>query len=75
MFAELLEPQFVNANVSCLKDLCDVIGIDNSDYDTVEKITDYMISHKTTWALKVFEFDQSVQYPEYIRRAIEWCDE
>lgn len=70
-----LEPQFVNANSSGLKSFCEVIGIDNSEYDTVEKIIGYMISNKTTWALKVFESNQTVQYPIYIQKAIEWCDE
>jgi len=55
-----LEPQFVDANASSLEKLCDVLEIDNSKYDTAEKIKDYMISNKTTWALKVFEYDQAV---------------
>jgi len=70
-----LEPQFVNANSSYLKDFCRVLGIDSSIYDTAEKIKDYMISNKTTWALKVFESNQVVQFPEYIKKAVAWCDE
>jgi putative ATP-dependent endonuclease of OLD family len=70
-----LEPQFVDANKSDLKNLCEVIGIDNFVYDTVEKIREYMGSNKTTWALKVFESQQAVQFPDYIQRAVGWCDE
>jgi len=70
-----LEPQFVNANSSYLKDFCLVLEIDNSIYDSVEKIQDYMILNKTTWALKVFESTQVVQYPKYIQKAVAWCDE
>jgi putative ATP-dependent endonuclease of the OLD family len=70
-----LEPQFVNANIQNLKNLIDVLGIDNKIYDTVEKICDYMTSNKTTWALKVFESDKKVIYPEYIQKAVAWCDE
>jgi len=70
-----LEPQCVDANASSLKNFCNVIGIDNSEYDTVEKIQYYMLSNKTTWALKVFESTQTVQYPEYIQKAVAWCDE
>jgi putative ATP-dependent endonuclease of OLD family len=70
-----LEPQFVDANKSDLKNLCNVIGIDNFVYDTVEKIQEYMSLNKTTWALKVFESQQAVQFPDYIQRAVGWCDE
>jgi len=70
-----LEPQFVDANAAQLTNLCTILGIDNSENDTAEKITDYMLKNKTTWALKVFESDKTVQYPAYIKKAVAWCDE
>ena len=70
-----LEPQFVDANAGDLKTFCDVIGIDNKAYDTTDKISDYMEKNKTAWAIKVFESDTVVHYPDYIKNAIAWCDE
>jgi len=70
-----LEPQFVDANEDALGNLCEVIGVDSSKYDTFKKIKDYMISNKTKWALKIFESDKTVQYPQYIKDAVEWCNE
>jgi putative ATP-dependent endonuclease of the OLD family len=70
-----LEPQFVDANAAHLPELCVILEIKYSEYDTTKKITDYMIGNKTTWALKVFESDKKVQYPEYIQKAVAWCDE
>ncbi len=66
----------MDANAKDLKNLCEILGIDNLKYDTVEKISHYMGgNNKTTWALKIFESDKKVQYPEYIRQAVAWCDE
>ena len=70
-----LEPQFVDANTSDLKRLCDVIGISSEEYTTVEDITDYMEGNKTTWALRVFESEAPVQFPDYIQQAVKWCNE
>jgi putative ATP-dependent endonuclease of OLD family len=70
-----LEPQFVDANSLELKKLCEVIGIDSAEYDTKEKICHYMISNKTTWALKVFESEHTVNFPKYIENAVAWCNE
>lgn len=70
-----LEPQFVDANSAGLQALCKVLGIKKTEYGTQTKISDYMKAQKTTWALKVFESGESLEYPDYISRAIEWCDE
>lgn len=70
-----LEPQFVDANSDNLKELCNVIGVDATAYDTTDKVSKYMESNKTTWALKVFESDGVLKYPEYINNAVAWCDE
>jgi len=70
-----LEPQFVNANITNLDLLCDIIGIDFKKHHTSEEIAYYMESNKTDWALKVFETEESINFPEYITKAVEWCDE
>ena len=70
-----LEPQFVDANKTDLKALCDVISINSNIYNTSEKISAYMLSNKTDWALKVFESDTYLIFPEYISNAVAWCDE
>ena len=70
-----LEPQFVDANKTDLKALCNVISINSNTYDTSEKISAYMVSNKTDWALKVFESDTALLYPKYIIDAVAWCDE
>jgi putative ATP-dependent endonuclease of the OLD family len=70
-----LEPQFVDANLSNLKNLCDVLGIDSTKFTTPDQIIEYMSANKTTWALNVFESTNHIEYPEYIKKAIEWCDE
>jgi putative ATP-dependent endonuclease of OLD family len=72
-----LEPQFVDANKSDLKKLCGVIEHPYTDENppTVEDIAKYMIGRKTTWALKIFESQQYVAYPDYILNAVRWCDE
>lgn len=68
-----LEPQFVDANSSDLKGLCKVVGISSEKYITAEDVIVYMESNKTTWALRVFESETPVQYPDYIERAVRWC--
>lgn len=70
-----LEPQFIDVNKSNLAKLCKAIGIDNNKYKSEEQILDYMSNNKTEWALKLFDSNENVEYPEYIKNAIQWCDE
>lgn len=70
-----LEPQFVDANKNQLETLCNIIGLDFSEYDTKEKISEYMQKNKTDWALSVFESETKLNYPDYINRVIKWCNE
>lgn len=70
-----LEPQFVDANKDDLDTFCKAIGIDPAKYDSAEKIVAYMESNKTKWALNLFESDEYIEYPEYIKKVIAWCDE
>ena len=70
-----MEPQFVDANNEDLDALCTAIGVNKESYDSSEKITSYLASNKTKWALKVFESSSTVKYPNYILNAVKWCDE
>lgn len=69
-----LEPQFLDANSSNLKLLCDVIKIDFEKKNTTEEILGFMVGNKTEWALRVFESKDSLKYPRYIADAVKWCD-
>ena len=70
-----LEFQFVDANKDNLSELCNVVKIDFAIYDTVEKIREYLIKNKTEWSLNVFESPTLLKFPEYIKRAVKWCNE
>jgi putative ATP-dependent endonuclease of OLD family len=70
-----LEPQFIDANSSNLKTICEVIEIEYSKYNTFDEIRDYMIGNKTKWALNVFESETTFEYPQYIKDAVRWCNE
>jgi putative ATP-dependent endonuclease of OLD family len=70
-----LEPQFTDANCSNLGNLCKAIGIEHSKYEELNAIRDYMLNNKTKWALNVFESDTTVNYPQYIKNAVRWCNE
>lgn len=70
-----LEPQIVDANKDNLKLLCEILEIDEDDYNTEELISAYMIANKTESALKIFNSEKSIKYPKYINNVIQWCDE
>jgi putative ATP-dependent endonuclease of OLD family len=70
-----LEPQFIDANESDLDTLCKAIGVEYSSYNTVGALKDYMLKNKTKWALNVFESELIIEYPEYIKNAVGWCNE
>jgi len=70
-----LEPQIVEANKVNLATLCDILGIDCSKYDTAEKISKYMQGDKTNSALKIFNTDKKINFPDYINNVIDWCNE
>lgn len=69
-----LEPQIVDANKNNLETFCDVIGIDMSEYNSVELIITYMEKHKTECALKIFSSEKMIEYPDYIKRVIDWSN-
>ncbi|PKP29600.1 MAG: ATP-dependent endonuclease [Bacteroidetes bacterium HGW-Bacteroidetes-17] len=70
-----LEPQLVDANKDDLELLCEILEIDEADYNSQELISAYMIANKTECALNIFSSEKSIKYPEYINDVIEWCDE
>lgn len=70
-----LEPQFVDANKHQLEKLCEVIELDFKKYNTEELISKKMQKMKTTWALRVFNSDEELEFPDYINRLIEWSSE
>jgi putative ATP-dependent endonuclease of OLD family len=65
-----LEPQIIEANKEELDIFCNVLGIDRNKYDTADKISTYMQSNKTMCALKIFETDKDIAFPQYILDAI-----
>lgn len=70
-----LEPQLVDANKDNFDAFCEVLGIEKNKYDTSEKISEYMQSHKTDCALKIFNLDKQINFPAYINGVIDWCNE
>jgi putative ATP-dependent endonuclease of OLD family len=70
-----LEPQIVDANRENLKQLRNVLGIDNIKYNSFELVSKYMLDNKTESALKIFSSDKTIKYPNYINNVIGWCDE
>lgn len=67
-----LEPQFVDANLSDLAKLAHVIGF-TGDHN-FESIKNFMLGAKTEWALKLFESNEVLEYPNYIEEVVEWCN-
>jgi len=70
-----LEPQIVDANNGLQIVLCAILGIDRVKYDTPSKISEYMQNHKTNSALKIFNSDETINFPTYINNVIDWCNE
>lgn len=70
-----LEPQLVDANREQLERLCQITGISFERYSVENEISEYMQKNKTDWALNVFNSEDSLNYPEYIKQVITWCDE
>lgn len=70
-----LEPQIAEANKNNLKLLCEVLEININNYTTVNNVSNYMVANKTESALKIFNSQKMITYPDYINRVIEWCNE
>ena len=65
-----LEPKFLKVNnIGTLNEIFE------TTYTEEDDMHKYMRANKTDCALKVFESDKKVNYPNYINDAINWCDE
>lgn len=67
-----LEPQIVEANKDQLDILREVLNIIEEKYPDKKSISEYMEGHKTDCALKIFDTDKDIKYPQYILDAISW---
>ncbi|WP_321995977.1 AAA family ATPase [Draconibacterium orientale] len=65
-----LEPKLLKAN--SLKRFNKIFS---TNYDEIDDMHKYMKHNKTDCALMLFETSKKVDYPEYIKEVIEWCDE
>ncbi|MGX4657907.1 ATP-dependent nuclease [Micromonospora sp. SCSIO 07396] len=63
--AKTLEPQILDANG--LARLNEILG---KNFATDEELLTHMTANKTGWALTVFESEQTIAMPEYIRDAV-----
>jgi len=67
-----LEPQIVEANGNQLNVLREVLNISDKKYPDKDSIISYMKGNKTECALKIFDTDKELNYPNYILDAIRW---
>jgi len=74
---ETLEPQIIDANKADIKLLCEILEIENRQYNTEKRIVEYMENkdNKTDCALKIFNSAKFIKYPQYINDVIDWCNE
>lgn len=63
--ANTLEPQMVKCNT--LQALNKALGTAHAD---AASLIVWMIDHKSEWALRVFESDEEIEFPAYIREAV-----
>lgn len=67
-----LEPQIVEANKNQLNTLRKILEIKNEEHPDEISIIDYMRKNKTDCALKIFDTDKDIKFPQYILDAISW---
>ena len=65
-----LEPHIARANTANLDILRTVLGLGKDVYPDEKSIADYMVGHKTSSALKIFDTTEDVKFPQYILDAI-----
>lgn len=46
---------------------------DSMKNKSIEEIQSFMSANKTEWAMRVFESDQKIKYPKYIKKAVQEC--
>ena len=64
---DTLEPNLVRAN--SVSTIANILKRTDGDADS---LVNYMIKSKTECALKIFDADQEIEFPQYIKDAIEW---
>lgn len=64
-----LEPKIVKAN-----NLNKMNGIFSKSFSNIDDLHKYMKNNKTDCALTIFDSKEKIKYPEYIKKAIEWCN-
>jgi putative ATP-dependent endonuclease of OLD family len=67
-----LEPQIVDANKAQIDTLKEVLKIKGKKYPDDTSISYYMQKSKTDCALKIFDTDKDIKYPQYILDAVSW---
>lgn len=67
-----LEPQIVEANKDHLETLRDILEISAERYPDKTSVIEYMTEHKTDCALKIFDTDNKIEFPQYILDSISW---
>ncbi len=67
-----LEPQIVEANKDQLILLRSILDINEPEYPDQTRISNYMENNKTDCALKIFDTEKDVKFPQYILDAIAW---
>lgn len=67
-----LEPQFIAANQDKLENLKETLQIPSNECTDTKSFTEFLTSHKTDWALKVFDSSTIFNTPTYIQDAISW---
>lgn len=68
-----IEIAFINKNKDKFADLANIIRKKEEIGDTVDKLQNFMLKNKTTWAYRLLESkDWSFETPDYIVEAIKW---
>lgn len=65
-----LEPQITAVNRAQLDVLRQVLGISIDTYPDETSVSDYMVANKTASALKIFDTEEDIKFPQYILDAI-----
>lgn len=65
-----LEPKMLKVN--SLEKFNKIFG---KEFEEIDDMNKFMKSKKTECALKIFETNQTIEYPQYIYDVIEWCNE
>lgn len=71
-----LEIAFINKNKDRFADLANIVRKKAEKDDNIEKLTQFMLDNKTTWAYRLLESgNMSFETPDYISQAISWIYE